>query len=173
MIDNFQIIQSLSTFSNWISVAISSSGKYIYLLNQFDQYSENNQAGIYVSSDFGVTWIYTKFNLEFSSLVISLDGRYSAASVYNGVIYISSDFGLTWNISHSPVKSWDKMTLSSNGLYLLANAEGEGIYASFATLTSPTSLPSSIPTSVPSGQPTLIPSSYPTLGASSLSISSK
>jgi hypothetical protein len=65
------------------------------------------------------------------------------------------------------------MSLSSDGLFLLANAQGEGLYASFATLTAPTSYPSSIPTSVPSGQPTLIPSRFPTFDSSSLSISSK
>jgi hypothetical protein len=99
-------------------VKMSSDGKYITIL---DEYA--SPARIHISNNYGMTW-NTRGPLglgfmQWEGLAISSDGKYQAASLFNGDIYISKDYGETWN-GISNIKLWYSLDMSADGKIIVA-----------------------------------------------------
>ena len=112
-----------STIQNWLSVSISSSGRYQVVIEEYGD--------IYTSDDFGVTWVLRK-NIGTSltnNVSISLTGQYQSAA--NGVeIYTSSDYGVTWSISYNFGTTQVFVCMSLTGKYQTVISSGDGLYQS-------------------------------------------
>ena len=125
---SWKVSRPLMKTNPYSSVVISSSGKYIYAI-------ENGlpKVDLIWSRDFGFTW--QKFSIpgihSWSSLTTSQGGRsiiavdeggfdYGKQIQYQGYVYQSSDFGLHWRIvqTGSP-KLWSKIVLSGDGSTLI------------------------------------------------------
>lgn len=108
---------------NWLVIAISSNGKYQSAIEEF--------GNVYVSDDYGVTWV-TEYNIGESltnSISISLTGQYQTAS--NGVdIYISNDYGITWNQVYDSGLCQIFVVVRVMGQYQAIISSGDGIYRS-------------------------------------------
>ncbi len=91
-----------------VYAAVSQTGKY-----QISISSTN----IYVSSDFGVSFISVLGSLiGLSDCAISLDGKYMYVNSSSSLRY-SSDFGITWNIS-AGVSAADTLICNYTGKYV-------------------------------------------------------
>jgi photosystem II stability/assembly factor-like uncharacterized protein len=111
---------------NWISVSISSDGKY--------QTAVVNNGQIYISNDYGNTWTPKESNRPWFSVSISSDGKHQTAVVGGGtprLIYISNDYGNTWTPKESD-RFWKSVSISSDGKYqtAVAGESNEQIYIS-------------------------------------------
>jgi len=108
---------------NWLTIAVSSNGKYQSAIEEF--------GNIYISDDYGVTWV-TEYNIGESltnSISISLTGQYQTAS--NGVdIYISNDYGITWNQVYDSGLCQIFVVVRVMGQYQAIISSGDGIYRS-------------------------------------------
>lgn len=114
---------------NWQSIAMSSDGKF--------QSAIENGGDIYVSNDFGNTWVfvndYSVMDKTWSHISISATGQYQTALEQNGNIYTSIDYGITWSmVTDSTVaqKNWQWVSISSDGLYQTAVEYDGSIYMS-------------------------------------------
>ena len=85
-------------------------------------YSSTNNSGqyqtavvyggyIYVSSDYGATWVQKGTSTSWWGISISSTGQYQTAVVYGGYIYVSSDYGATW-IQKGISASWRSVSLT-------------------------------------------------------------
>lgn len=107
----------------WLAVSISVDGKYQTAIEELGD--------IYVSSDFGKTWVIaTNVGQEVSnSVAISTTGQYQTAS--NGKnIYISSDYGNTWTNVFSYGQADFFVAVSLNGQYQTLISAGDAMYRS-------------------------------------------
>jgi photosystem II stability/assembly factor-like uncharacterized protein len=93
------------------SVSSSSSGQYQIACSL----SEN----LFISIDFGDTWVYKNVYPELSSVSISSSGQYMMTTGVYDYIYISHDRGDTWSeIAIS--ENWVASSMSSSGKYQTA-----------------------------------------------------
>ena len=116
---------SKTTNKAWVGISASSDAKY--------QSAVVNNEYIYISSDFGNTWMakMTDASRAWSSISISSDGKYQTAVVSFGFIYISSDYGNTWMAKiTSAGGGWSGISISSDGKYQTAVAAPGQIYIS-------------------------------------------
>jgi hypothetical protein len=83
-------------------------------------------AGIYVSTNSGVTWTITTAPASpWQALASSADGNKAAAGSYGGSVYLSSDSGAHWVSAALPNLHWGGMASSADGAHLVAvSAEG-------------------------------------------------
>jgi hypothetical protein len=120
----------------WVSISLSSSGQHQSAVT----YGGGIYGGIYISSNYGVTWSLVPStngaptNVNWISISISSTGQYQSAVINGGGIYTSYNFGVTWSLvpaaNGAPTNnSWGVISLSSTGQYQLASA-GEGLYKS-------------------------------------------
>lgn len=111
------------TIKNWLSVSISSNGKYQSAIEEFGD--------IYTSHDFGVTWVLRE-NIGTSltnHISISLTGQYQTAA--NGVeIYTSTDYGVTWSQPYNFGTTQVFVSMSLTGQYQSVISSGDGLYIS-------------------------------------------
>lgn len=108
---------------NWLSCAISASGKFQTAVEEF--------GSIYISSDYGVTWtnIFDIGNAMTNCISMSHSGQYQTAS--NGEkIYISSDYGVTWTETKTINNTDIFVCISLSGKYQLVISQGDAIYRS-------------------------------------------
>lgn len=96
-----------------ISLASSENGKY--------QIMSKNSGGIYLSLDYGTTWVMADLSdtIIYTKVTISSDGKYLSVIGSNG-INISSDYG----------NNWDNVNSSSNFESIYMSSNGEIQYAS-------------------------------------------
>ncbi len=83
----------------------------------------NTDCFIFVSTNYGSTWIQTSAstNESWQAIASSADGeRLVAVSGFNGSIYISPDGGLTWNVTSAPNTNWYCVASSADGTKLVA-----------------------------------------------------
>ena len=109
--------------TNWLSCAISSSGKYQTAVEEFGD--------IYLSSDYGKTWTtsYNMGNALTNCISVSHSGEYQTAS--NGInIIVSTDYGKTWTETQSVGNTQIFVCISLSGKYQLVISVGDSMYRS-------------------------------------------
>jgi photosystem II stability/assembly factor-like uncharacterized protein len=110
-------------YINWLSCAVSSSGKYQTAVEEFGD--------IYLSTDFGSTWTstYNMGNAETNCISMSQSGEYQTAS--NGLnIIVSTDYGQTWTEKQSVGNTQIFVCISLSGKYQLVLSVGDTMYRS-------------------------------------------
>lgn len=110
-------------YINWLSCAVSSSGKYQTAVEEFGD--------IYLSSDFGATWTttYNMGNAATNCIAMSQSGEYQTAS--NGInIIVSIDYGQTWTETQNVGNSEIFVCISLSGRYQLVISVGDTMYRS-------------------------------------------
>lgn len=85
---------------------------------------------VYISNDYGVTWVSRDSNRNWSDLACSGDGRVMAGTVFNGNIYVSTDSGVSWRATASATAAWVGIASSSDAKLLVAAAQNGMLYAS-------------------------------------------
>lgn len=116
-------LASNDLIKNWLSCTLSANGQYQTAIEEF--------GGIYISSDFGLTWTnsYNIGTAMSNSISMSYNGRYQTAS--NGThIFVSSDYGVTWDVKYNFGNSQIFVCISLNGKYQKVISMGDGIYSS-------------------------------------------
>jgi hypothetical protein len=97
----------------------STNGQYLAVVAA-NQSNNNDYGGIWVSMDYGTTWIKsTAENLYWNAICSDNTGQYLVAGVYGGQIYTSSNYGLNWTIQSStsglPTSAnWSALSFSNN-----------------------------------------------------------
>ena len=108
---------------NWLSVSVSASGKYQAAIEEYGD--------IYISSDFGTTWV-PRTNIGTSltnNIKISLTGQYQSAA--NGTsVYTSNNYGLTWSNAYHIGTSQIFVSMCLTGQYQAIISSGDGLYQS-------------------------------------------
>jgi len=114
---------------NWEGIAMSSTGQY--------QTAIDNGGDIYVSSNYGNSWMYVNdpkvLDKNWQSIDMTATGQYQIAIEKRGSAYVSINYGQTWNKSSEILiqgRNWQSITMSANGLYITAVEYGGGIYTS-------------------------------------------
>jgi hypothetical protein len=86
----------------------------------------NTPIGVYVSSDYGVTWTSTFSGFAWD-VAVSSTGQYMATCINDGwatpnsggKIYVSTNYGVSWTAcSGSPTNYWFGVAISDNGSYI-------------------------------------------------------
>ena len=78
---------------------------------------------IYVSQDFGLTWLQTAFDNYWIRSATNLDGRYSIAATFNKRLFMSGDFGVTWGEVQpqgAADRTWGDVAISAMGDVVIA-----------------------------------------------------
>lgn len=110
-------------FINWLSCAVSSSGKYQTAVEEFGD--------IYLSTNFGATWTttYNMGNAATNCISMSQSGEFQTAS--NGLdIIVSTDYGQTWTETQSVGNTQIFVCISLSGKYQLVISVGDTMYRS-------------------------------------------
>ena len=110
-------------YINWLSCAVSSSGKYQTAVEEFGD--------IYLSTDFGTTWTtnYNMGNAATNCISMSQSGEFQTAS--NGVnIIVSTDYGQTWTETQNVGSTQIFVCISLSGRYQLVISVGDTMYRS-------------------------------------------
>ena len=88
-----------------------------------DEYIIENGGDIYISNDYGITWLYVDspdvLDKTWESISLSATGQYQTALEQNGFIYTSNDYGNTWT-SKGPTYTWRYVAMSSDGKIQMA-----------------------------------------------------
>ncbi|MBF0364115.1 MAG: hypothetical protein HQK50_01005 [Oligoflexia bacterium] len=107
----------------WDSVAMSGDGHRITAVGA---------NSIYLSTDYGSSWLQTNSGSHWISVAMSSDGmRQSAAVASSGYIYYNSNGGVGgWWQSTTPLALWNSVSMSSNGMVQAAGRNGGQIYVS-------------------------------------------
>ena len=104
-------------------MSVSASGKYQSAIEEYGD--------IYISNNFGTTWIPRK-NIGTSltnNIKISLTGQYQSAA--NGVeIYTSNNYGLTWSDPYYFGTSQIFVSMCLTGKYQAVISSGDTLYQS-------------------------------------------
>lgn len=125
--------QTFDTTRNWYSIAISGNqymvacvnGGYLYI---FKFYNNNN---IYLSNDYGNSWLLTSGSLIFDSLSINSSGQYILAAKNGELVYLSNDYGQTWtSISSLTANAYYATSMSSTGQYMMTCVNGGLVWLS-------------------------------------------
>ena len=109
--------------NNWLSISLSSTGKY--------QSAIDASGNIYTSNNFGIsrTSVFNIGASENNNVAISFSGIHQTAS--NGhSIYVSSDFGVTWTPTFSNGTSNIFVSISLTGKYQTVVSCGDNVYTS-------------------------------------------
>jgi hypothetical protein len=104
---------------SWGNMSCSADGKYVYAATNNVSPSTN---GIYVSSDYGVTFVKTTApNSAWNGLCVCRNGEMVFAAINGGQVYKTGDYGATWQIlSASPSSDWYIMGGSETGKYVVS-----------------------------------------------------
>jgi len=100
------------------SIATSADGKYVI-------HNRNNSTNnLYISNNYGNTFIAKSVSANYFSVAISADGKYMVAGLgayflSTGGIYFSSDYGNTWKLITPSAQVWT-VAMSSNAKYVIA-----------------------------------------------------
>ena len=103
-------------------IDISSDGKY--------QTAVVEDGSIYVSSNFGETWITRETNRKWISISMTANGTIQTAVVKGGQVYISNNSGISW-VARDSIRNWQSVSISrATGQYQTAVVSGGFIYRS-------------------------------------------
>jgi hypothetical protein len=120
--------------ANWLSVAVSADGsKIVAAANSSPNVPPN--AGIYLSTDHGMTWIRTTNGLvagDFEAVASSADGTRLAAATTVGLMFTSTNSGTVWTrATNAPSADWNAIASSADGTRLAAVARNKSaVYTS-------------------------------------------
>jgi hypothetical protein len=115
-----------SVIQPWFSTSTSSTGQYMAASAMNVNTNKNTPIGVYVSSNYGVTWTSTFSGFAWF-VSVSSTGQYMATCINDGIaspnsggkIYVSTNYGVTWNVcSGSPNAYWYSVAISDNGTYI-------------------------------------------------------
>jgi photosystem II stability/assembly factor-like uncharacterized protein len=106
-------------------VSVSGNGQYQTTVQRTqDDNITCNMSTIFVSSDYGNTWLNVSNTNEliqnWTGVGVSDNGQYQIASFQPGFVYMSSNYGLNWMKTTAPEASWYGVAISGNGQYQLA-----------------------------------------------------
>jgi len=125
------------TENNWISVSMSSDGKY--------QTAVENYGHVFFSRDFGVTWSDSgdsRFaNQNWISTSSSATGQYQTLVQQGGLVYCTFDYGDTWfSVTDTNIQNKDfrSVSISSDGIYQCICEYAGQIYMSNLMIAPPT-----------------------------------
>ena len=125
------------TENNWISVAMSSDGKY--------QTALETGGYVFTSIDFGITWTVSAderfVNQNWISASSSATGQYQTIVQQGGLVYYTFDYGATWSpVSDSNLQNKDfrDVSISSDGIYQCICEYAGQIYMSNLMIAPPT-----------------------------------
>jgi photosystem II stability/assembly factor-like uncharacterized protein len=117
---------------DWVDISISDSGKY--------QTALMRNSGIFVSNNFGESWVQKNIIKNWRAIDMSLDGQFQTAVVQNDKIYISRDYGNTWKPVNNQInyplnpdlnnKYWTSIALNGKGDRQVATAKNDQVYVS-------------------------------------------
>jgi hypothetical protein len=111
---------------HWVSIGMSSNGEY----QTAAAHPEDEQnSGLYVSSDFGSTWIERESGPKWMSVAVSGDGARQLACATAGKLFVSRDYGNTW-LPKEQVRSWVAVGMSADGRLQFAQARNMPILMS-------------------------------------------
>ena len=111
------------------AVAISSSGQYQCVGTQ-------TNGGIYVSTDFGVTFTQgpgtTGLGFPIGGVAISASGQYQVGVVSSatGGIWLSTNYGASWAVAAYSGTTFACVAMSTSGQYITAYNNGTNVYVS-------------------------------------------
>ncbi|TAK96716.1 hypothetical protein EPO05_01105, partial [Patescibacteria group bacterium] len=126
---------SKTTSRNYWDGAMSSDGA----IQTAVIYGSVTGQGIYVSTDYGTTWIQkSSTSRNYHSVAMSSDGKVQTALVYRNAVgqgvYVSTDYGTTWIQKDSTSRDYQAVAMSSDGKIQTAvisgSVAGQGIYVS-------------------------------------------
>ena len=100
-----------TSMPSW-GVSISSSGQYQTVV-------QNGSPAIWISSDFGVTWISRSEVNQSKMISVSSTGQYQTTVPWSGLIWTSSNFGLNWTSRTTAFGNLELrgVSVSSSGQY--------------------------------------------------------
>jgi photosystem II stability/assembly factor-like uncharacterized protein len=119
---NFDIqdgsLKKYAAYTNqfWRGITMSDTGQY--------QTAVVDGGNIYVSTDYGNTWIQKGSSRNWRGIAMSDTGQYQTAVVGGGQIYVSTDSGNTWT-QKGTSQSWSGITMSSDGVHQIAVVGGD------------------------------------------------
>ena len=127
-IDDYRFYNSVVTVSsivpmNWLQTAVSGTGQYMLA---------TSSAGLFLSSNYGVTWSLVIAIGSWTGLGVSASGQYMVAlsQVAGYAPYYSTNYGVTWSTATFDGAAGSFIAISGNGQYSLTG------YASTALLIS-------------------------------------
>ena len=99
---------------SWYTVAMSSDGKI--------QTTGNYSGNLYVSTDYGQTWIAKSSIADWYAVAMSSDGKIQIAANYSGQLMVSYDYGNTWTAKgpSGTGNAWICGAMSSDGKIMAA-----------------------------------------------------
>jgi hypothetical protein len=124
----------------WQSVACSADGLKLV--------AGTSDGGIYTSTDFGATWLSTRFNFGWISVACSCsaDGALMVAATGDHYIYVSTNSGVSWAKS-SAMPGWGISVVCSGAGRRIGVGATDGFFvskdwgATWAQMAAPTSFP--------------------------------
>jgi hypothetical protein len=110
-----------------MGAAMSTNGEYqTAVAHPEDEMS----SGIYVSSDYGSTWIENTAGPKWMGVAMSADGRLQLACALDGKLYGSTDHGATWTAKPGLNRAWWAVAMSGDGKMQYAAERSGPIYVS-------------------------------------------
>lgn len=107
----------------WTCVASDSTGQYIYAPSISD--------GIYLSSDFGITFSSTSApSYSWQSVTTSNNGQIAIVASVDAYLYITSNFGVSWSPTSTLANGWYDVTGSGTGQQIIACTNTRRLYQS-------------------------------------------
>lgn len=121
---------SVGASRNWLSVAMSASGNYMYATD-----ATGGTGNLYVSTDYGLTWSVASASLPtggWAGVGISQTGQYVIAGGPTS-FWLSSNYGATWSASQTTYNGGGA-AISATGQYMMLGTQtiagGSTLYTS-------------------------------------------
>eukprot|EP01038_Epipyxis_sp_PR26KG_P010356 gene10356-13912_t len=114
---------SPTNLESWVTVAMSQDGKYVVAGS--DIYTPDAFGNIFLSSDYGESWVETdaSTNQAYSSVAIDTTGQFiygvSNTCCNGGNVYYSHNYGLSFTqVESMDNQPWSSTVCSNNGTYV-------------------------------------------------------
>jgi len=121
--------QADAPVGSWRNAVVSRDGRIVLVFSELG-------GPTYISDDRGVHFreipeMSGAVLQVYMEAVISGDGSTIAVCLFDGPLMISRDAGMTWTqFDMAPMRLWEWCGVSDDGRYLLASAQGDGIFQS-------------------------------------------
>ena len=117
---------------NWRGVGISTNGQYQTAICERRENGDTGAkygGGIFVSSDFGITWTLKQEGRDWEGVTVSANGGRQVACAAGGRIYVSTDYGNTWSPTGED-RDWRGVAASSDGKMIFGIVADQGVHVS-------------------------------------------